>query len=97
MPKHNWKKYFPYENVRPSQEQAINRILDAFEDGKKHFILEAGTGVGKSAIGVTVAKYVEAHLNGHNSAHKTGSYILTTQKINVVIIRCSHVANHCDF
>lgn len=81
MPKHNWKKYFPYENVRPSQEQAINRILDAFEDGKKHFILEAGTGVGKSAIGVTVAKYVEAHLNDHNSVQKTGAYILTTQKI----------------
>lgn len=80
MPKHDWKTYFPYDTVRPSQEEAINSILDAFESGKKHFILEAGTGVGKSAIGITVSKYVANHFPKAPEIN-AGSYVLTTQKI----------------
>ena len=62
MPKFDWRGYFPYSEVRPGQEKAINEIIDAFESGKKYFILEAGTGVGKSAIASTVASYVEKHV-----------------------------------
>jgi len=55
-------QYFPYKDVRDQQTQAINFALDAFLDqGKAFCVIEAGTGVGKSAIGLTIAKYLAAH------------------------------------
>ena len=80
MPKHDWKKFFPYENVRPGQDEAINSILDAFEAGKHYFILEAGTGVGKSAIAITVARYIENYFQKGDDL-SSGTNILTTQKL----------------
>lgn len=80
MPKFDWKGYFPYPEVRPGQEKAINTIIDSFESGKKYFILEAGTGVGKSAVASTVATYVEKHILPKD-AISIGSNILTTQKL----------------
>ncbi len=69
--------FFPYESIRDEQESAINFVLDSFlKSSKKFCIIEAGTGVGKSAVGFTVAKY----LNGVSKEHK-GCYFLTTQKI----------------
>jgi len=80
MPKFDWTGYFPYKEVRPGQKLAIDSIIDAFESGKRYFILEAGTGVGKSAIASTVASYVEKHiLPGEETS--VGSNILTTQKL----------------
>jgi len=80
VPKHDWKKFFPYENVRPGQDEAINSILDAFEAGKHYFILEAGTGVGKSAIAITVARYIENYFQKGDDL-SSGTNILTTQKL----------------
>jgi len=80
MPKHDWKCFFPYADVRPQQKDAICAAIDAFENGKKFFLLEAGTGVGKSAIGLTIARYVSAHLT-KNPEYVAGAYMLTTQKI----------------
>jgi ATP-dependent DNA helicase DinG len=80
MPKFDWTGYFPYSEIRPGQKLAIDAIIDAFESGKKYFVLEAGTGVGKSAIGITVSRYVEKHIRKSPEAN-VGSYILTTQKI----------------
>jgi Rad3-related DNA helicase len=80
MPKFDWSGYFPYSEVRPVQKKAIDDILDAFESGKKYFVLEAGTGVGKSAIGITVSRYVSNHLKKESDS-KDGAYVLTTQKI----------------
>ena len=62
---------FPYSNIRKEQETAIKFAMNAFnEENKRFVIVEAGTGVGKSAIGYTVAKL----LGGE-------SYFLTTQKV----------------
>ena len=73
---HNWKQYFPYPQTRKEQEVAIDFALDAFiEEDKKFVVIEAGTGVGKSAIGFTIAQYYNQHVNG------TGTYYLTTQKV----------------
>ena len=73
---HNWKGIFPYPTTRPEQDQAIDFALDAFiEQDKKFVVIEAGTGVGKSAIGFTIAQYYNQHVNG------TGTYYLTTQKV----------------
>ena len=74
--KHNWKGIFPYPTSRPEQDQAIDFALDAFiEQDKRFVVIEAGTGVGKSAIGFTIAQYYNQHVNG------TGTYYLTTQKV----------------
>jgi len=80
MPKHDWKPFFPYPTIRPGQEQSINDVLDAFEGGKRKFVLEAGTGVGKSAVAVTVARYLNQYAES-DEAFKRGCNILTTQKL----------------
>ena len=69
-----WEKNFPYEKPREDQVKAIEFGLSELKN-KKYFILEAGTGVGKSAIGLTLAKTIQ----GEDGC--LGSYFLTTQKI----------------
>lgn len=46
---------FTDKQPRPVQTQAINAIRSAFASGKRFVILEGPPGVGKSAIGMTVA------------------------------------------
>lgn len=70
----DWISYFPFEQVRPIQEKAINFIIDAIENGDNYIILDLGTGVGKSAIAKTIATY-------YSIEQKKKSYFLTTQKI----------------
>ena len=72
------KKYFPYKQIRDQQQEAIDFALQQFAAGKKFVIIEAGTGVGKSAIGLTIARYI---YNTLASEKDPGSYFLTTQKI----------------
>lgn len=77
-----YKKYFPYPEIREAQIKSIDFVLDAFLKSKKRFvILEAGTGVGKSAIGYTVARYLDGLPKKEGSKFNNGSYFLTTQKI----------------
>ena len=60
---YDWKPYFPYDTSRPEQEVAIDFALDAFIDQDKKFVvIEAGTGVGKSAIGFTIAQLSLIHI-----------------------------------
>jgi Rad3-related DNA helicase len=74
--------------MRDEQRRAIEFALDAFMvQGKRFVILELGTGCGKSAVGVTIARYLAEHggqtfveLDGVKE-ETTGSYFLTTQKI----------------
>ena len=74
-------KHFPYPVPRPEQEQAIEAALKAFlKNDKKFFILEAGTGVGKSAIGLTLARVLNEQLS-HSEEFARGSYFLTTQRV----------------
>jgi ATP-dependent DNA helicase DinG len=80
MNKMEWEKFFPYKEARNQQNLAINSILNNFNNDKKYFILEAGTGVGKSAIGLTAAQYVinnKLPFEGYES----GVYFVTTQKL----------------
>ncbi|MDB4337541.1 ATP-dependent DNA helicase [bacterium] len=76
----NYQRHFPHSQIRESQKHAIEKILEAYDNGKRFVILEAGTGVGKSAIGLTVAR----HLNAGTAAsekYEAGSWFVTTQKI----------------
>ena len=84
MPLHEYEKYFPFPSIRPEQKKAIEFALDAYEAGKKYVILELSTGVGKSATGITIARYMEAHaqpVRNEDSELMTGAYVITTQKI----------------
>jgi len=75
-----YESFFPFGEIRDQQRDAIEFALREFEEGKKFVIIEAGTGVGKSAIGVTIARAMSKWLP-QNDAYKTGSYFITTQKI----------------
>src|SRR5271169_3692157 len=85
----DYRPYFPFEHVRGEQHTAIEFALDAFlVKGKRFVILELGTGVGKSAIGITLARYLAEHggktyedeVDGVRD-ETSGAYVLTTQKI----------------
>ena len=84
MPKHDYLPFFPFSKIRKEQREAIEFAIDSFENGKKIVILELGTGVGKSATGITIARYMEAHgaaLKNEQGDQLTGAYVVTTQKI----------------
>ena len=92
MNKDSWIQYFPFAEPRKEQEEAINFALDAYANGKKYVIMDLGTGIGKSAIGVTIARYLTAHdppsvvniknPDGTSSVEcHPGALFLTTQKI----------------
>lgn len=79
--KEDWISFFPYSLPRPEQEEAINFILRSFiEDNRRFVIADLGTGIGKSAIGITVARYLEANTLAPPNVQK-GAWFLTTQKI----------------
>lgn len=59
----------PHTEARPGQIEAIRFILKSFAAGKRFVFLEAPTGAGKSAIGLTVAEFFDR------------SFYLTIQKI----------------
>ena len=77
----NYSKFFPYPSIRDQQKEAIEFALDSFiNQNKKFVILEAGTGVGKSAVGLTVARYLNSSVSFPDE-YSNGAYFLTTQKI----------------
>jgi len=84
MPLHDYRSYFPFKEIRKEQKEAIEFAIDSYESGKKYVLLELGTGTGKSAIGITIARYLENNfptIKDENGDSLTGAYVLTTQKI----------------
>lgn len=83
--KQDWEKYFPFSKIRPQQENAINFALNAYiNEGKSAVLLELPTGIGKSATGITIARYMEAHgtpIRDSDGMPLSGTYVITTQKI----------------
>ena len=85
--KKNYAQFFPFSEIREPQERAIDFILNSFKTSR-FVILEAGTGVGKSAIGVTVSRYLQSNHSFlykpnelENEEEQNTSYFLTPQKI----------------
>jgi Rad3-related DNA helicase len=77
-------QFFPFSKIRKEQQAAIEFALNSYESGKKVVILELGTGVGKSATGITIARYMEAYsqtIKNNEGEKLTGAYVVTTQKI----------------
>lgn len=75
-----WIKYFPYEKPRAQQTNVIDKVLKEFDSGKKYAVIDCGTGVGKSAIGLTIASKINNSSNFEGN-YENGAYFLTTQKI----------------
>lgn len=69
------QRVFPHSSMREGQLECINYIIDEFNSGKQFVIVEAPTGSGKSAVGLTVARLV------HSSFYVTIQKILQTQII----------------
>tara|TARA_R110001583_G_scaffold12088_5_gene53842 strand:- start:434 stop:2056 length:1623 start_codon:yes stop_codon:yes gene_type:complete len=79
---HKFLEFFPYDAARESQVDAIKFAIDScINDNKKFIIIEAGTGVGKSAIGLTLGRYLNSISKDSDSCFSAGTYFLTTQKI----------------
>lgn len=77
----NYQENFPYAVPRKEQRKAIEFALKEFIESDKRFvIIEAGTGVGKSAIGLTLARCLQKEIQD-SEKYEPGSYFLTTQKI----------------
>lgn len=76
----DWIQYFPFSNPRKEQVIAINFILNAFQEGKKYVIAELSTGIGKSALGLTISKFIQANRSKFKCSTINGSWFLTTQK-----------------
>jgi Rad3-related DNA helicase len=77
-----YKRHFPYKSIRGQQTEAIDFALGSFLNSNKKFVvIEAGTGVGKSAIGLTVSRYLTNDISHILPADDSGTYFLTTQKI----------------
>ncbi len=79
MQREKWVQFFPFKAVREQQTAAIEKILSHFDSGKRFFAVEAGTGVGKSAIGLTVARTIASEQP--DEGYEPGAYFLTTQKM----------------
>jgi len=79
----DYAKHFPFGEIRDAQKESIDFALSAFlNDGKKYVVIEAGTGVGKSAIGLTIARSLARMVPEEmDSGYKNGAYFLTTQKL----------------
>jgi len=77
----NWLNDFPYKEPRDQQKRVIDKVIKSFiDDGKKYAIIDCGTGVGKSAIGLTIAKYLNSN-STFEGKYESGAYFLTTQKL----------------
>jgi ATP-dependent DNA helicase DinG len=60
---------FPFATFRSGQREALDAAREAFDAGARVVVIEAPTGAGKSALGVTLARDARS------------AYVLTAQKI----------------
>ena len=81
----DWGKYFPFNVPRSEQVTAINFALNAYiNENKRICVMQLATGVGKSAIAMTVARYLDSlgeKLLDDSGNLLTGAYVLTTQRV----------------
>ena len=75
-------EYIPFEEkkFRPQQKEAIEEIIDAFENGVETVLLDAPVGLGKSIIGYCVARHFQEY--GKKSYIYTKTTFLQQQYLN---------------
>lgn len=72
-------KHFPFKTFNPGQYEAIEKTVLAFQSKKKHVILQAPTGIGKSAIATTVHRVMKDLNNGFRTTIVTATKGLQDQ------------------
>jgi ATP-dependent DNA helicase DinG len=75
-----WRPHFPLKEPRPDQARALDKICADAQAGQRIFLAELGTGVGKSAVGYTFARWL-ASIEKPADPFKPGAVVLTSQKI----------------
>ena len=80
MPKMSWRSHFPLSEPRSDQARVLDWICEQFEAGHRRVVCELGTGVGKSAIAITVGAWLEARESGLGE-YAPGVTVLTSQKV----------------
>ena len=93
----NYKNIFPYKSIRQEQQTAIDfGIKTLIESDKKFCIIEAGTGVGKSAIGLTLGRYLDdyysAHFKPDDIDYNQGTYFLSVSAGQLIVDREHYLA-----
>ena len=73
---------FPFSSFNPGQREAIEAIVEAYLSGVKHIVVEAPTGVGKSAIAYTVHKVLASLNDWHRTTVITGTKGLQDQYVS---------------
>ncbi len=76
-------QYFPLPTPRQSQEKSLLFVQDVVSKGYRDIVLEAPTGIGKTAIGATIAAWARDNVkvSAPNSTISPGAYILVQQKV----------------
>jgi Rad3-related DNA helicase len=73
------KDHFPFEVIRPAQADIMGAFIRGHNKKVKNIIIEAPTGIGKSALAYTMASWVTSNVRTKKPM-QPGAYILTTQK-----------------
>jgi ATP-dependent DNA helicase DinG len=61
MRRTDWRQFFPLRDVRPEQKRILDWSFELLEDpSTRNLFVEAPTGVGKSAIAITIARALAA-------------------------------------
>jgi len=76
------RENFPFPEFNPGQYEAIDRTIRALLAKKKHVILEAPTGIGKSAIATTVHRVLRKMSLSHRTTIITATKGLQDQYQN---------------
>lgn len=80
------KLHFPYPNPNPGQFEAIEQSIQALQDGYEHVIIEAPTGIGKSAISYTIHRVMDEIKRGFVSTVITSTKALQDQYVKEFIV-----------
>jgi ATP-dependent DNA helicase DinG len=73
---------FPFDTMRPLQEEAITAIVSAYYDQKKRFVvLEGPTGVGKSVLAYTAMKVLEKLYTQKTNFHPFSTAIVQSRML----------------
>lgn len=76
------KKHFPFPNPNPGQLESVVEAVRLFEEGKKHVIIQAPTGIGKSAIASTVHRVMKERQSKHRTTIMTATKSLQDQYVD---------------
>ncbi len=75
------KQHFPFKSFNEGQYDLILRSISALLDGKRHVIIEAPTGIGKSAVATTIHRVLKSYNPGFRTTIITATKGLQEQYV----------------